>query len=146
MDACTFADRCVGGVCTGGAAAVCNDGNPCTVDTCESPTGCATSNLTDFDWLTCAFASPAIVDACPTLPQRIRKPFDQGEAAGAKAADVTGRRARQLLKVAIKAWRKAAQRAERTPSGDDFSPACAAAVMQAADVLIDRARQLRLDL
>lgn len=145
-DACTFSDRCVDGVCTGGAAVVCNDGNPCTVDACEPLTGCTTSDLTHFGWLTCAFGNPAIVNACPSLPEKIGKQLEKGEGAGAKAAGAMGRRARRLLKAAIKAWRKAAQRAERTPFGDDFSADCAAAVMQGAELLIGRARDLRASL
>jgi cysteine-rich repeat protein len=138
-DACTFSDRCVDGVCTGGAAVVCNDDDPCTVDTCESPTGCAEPDLTSF-------ACPAIASVCPSLPQKIRKSLEKGETVGAKAVDAQGRRARGLLKAAIKAWRKAAQRAKRTKHGPDYSPECAAAIMEATSALIDRARDLRANL
>ena len=39
---CTTTDTCQAGVCTGGAAPNCNDGNSCTVDTCNGtiPGGC----------------------------------------------------------------------------------------------------------
>ena len=39
-DACTIADYCQAGTCAG-AALECVDDNPCTVDTCDSDTGCA---------------------------------------------------------------------------------------------------------
>jgi len=39
-DACTFGDKCVEGVCGGGATVNCNDGNPCTDDSCAPETGC----------------------------------------------------------------------------------------------------------
>ncbi|MFH1531664.1 MAG: hypothetical protein ABIK09_13140 [Pseudomonadota bacterium] len=39
-DACTIGETCAEGVCTGGQAANCNDGNPCTDDSCDPATGC----------------------------------------------------------------------------------------------------------
>jgi hypothetical protein len=40
LDACTTADRCGAGVCRGGPALECDDGNPCTDDACEAARGC----------------------------------------------------------------------------------------------------------
>ena len=39
-DACTTADTCAGGTCSGGPALACNDGNPCTDDSCSESKGC----------------------------------------------------------------------------------------------------------
>ncbi|GMV40584.1 MAG: hypothetical protein AMXMBFR64_23000 [Myxococcales bacterium] len=39
-DACTTLDECQDGVCVGGPAPVCDDGEPCTDDACNSATGC----------------------------------------------------------------------------------------------------------
>ena len=39
-DACTSGDHCSGGACVGDVIA-CEDGNPCTTDTCEPATGCS---------------------------------------------------------------------------------------------------------
>ncbi len=39
-DLCSVGDTCAAGVCTGGATANCNDGNPCTDDACSPDTGC----------------------------------------------------------------------------------------------------------
>ena len=39
-DACTLSDSCLDGVCAAGLAANCNDGNPCTDDSCEANGGC----------------------------------------------------------------------------------------------------------
>ncbi|MFQ5478157.1 MAG: hypothetical protein ACE5E4_06030 [Candidatus Binatia bacterium] len=44
-DACTTMDTCSGGVCIGGPAPDCDDGNPCTVDTCDSVLGCQNVNV-----------------------------------------------------------------------------------------------------
>ncbi len=45
-DACTVNDRCKAGVCVGGPAPNCNDGNPCTDDGCDPSTGCTHANNT----------------------------------------------------------------------------------------------------
>ncbi len=39
--ACTVNDQCVKGVCVPGAPAPCDDGNPCTTDSCDPMTSCA---------------------------------------------------------------------------------------------------------
>ncbi|HYV86171.1 MAG TPA: MopE-related protein [Patescibacteria group bacterium] len=39
-NACTGTDLCASGVCSGGAAANCDDGNPCTDDLCDAVLGC----------------------------------------------------------------------------------------------------------
>ncbi|MSQ85130.1 MAG: hypothetical protein EXR77_20025 [Myxococcales bacterium] len=41
---CTTSDSCKEGVCLPGAATVCDDGNPCTTDSCDSTNGCIFSN------------------------------------------------------------------------------------------------------
>ena len=38
--ACTTGDACQGGVCKGGAAPNCDDGKPCTTDSCDPASGC----------------------------------------------------------------------------------------------------------
>ena len=49
-NACTTADTCSAGVCVGGAAVVCDDGNGCTDDTCDPATGCeSTDNAASCD-------------------------------------------------------------------------------------------------
>ncbi len=37
--ACTMGDWCTNGVCVAGPPPVCNDGNPCTLDTCDTESG-----------------------------------------------------------------------------------------------------------
>ncbi len=39
-DPCTVGDACAEGACAGGAAALCDDGNPCTDDACDPLSGC----------------------------------------------------------------------------------------------------------
>ncbi|MBI5610295.1 MAG: hypothetical protein HY902_15565 [Deltaproteobacteria bacterium] len=40
-DACTAGTACAGGQCGGGVAVDCQDGNPCTQDSCDTDLGCA---------------------------------------------------------------------------------------------------------
>jgi hypothetical protein len=40
---CTQVDKCVDGVCAGLNNLICNDGNPCTDDTCDAVAGCLTA-------------------------------------------------------------------------------------------------------
>ena len=44
---CNGLETCVGGVCTPGTALNCDDGNSCTVDTCDPVTGCAHTTAPD---------------------------------------------------------------------------------------------------
>lgn len=44
-NACDGAETCQGGLCRTGSALSCNDGNPCTVDTCSAQAGCANAPL-----------------------------------------------------------------------------------------------------
>jgi hypothetical protein len=43
-DACTNGDACVDGTCHGGSPLDCDDGNPCTVDSCDPSGGCIHRN------------------------------------------------------------------------------------------------------
>jgi hypothetical protein len=56
-NACTFGGSCVAGTC--GAPVVCNDGNPCTTDTCDPATGACTSTA-----VVCDDGNPCTTDAC----------------------------------------------------------------------------------
>ena len=61
-DACTGADTCAAGVCVAGAPIDCDDGEPCSVDSCEPGQGCVhVGTDTDAD-LVCDD-----VDNCPRI-------------------------------------------------------------------------------
>ena len=47
-NACTSGDICVGSLCKPGAPVPCNDGKPCTLDTCHALKGCVTLALPQF--------------------------------------------------------------------------------------------------
>ena len=42
---CTKADKCKDGACAGGTKLDCDDGKPCTIDSCDAKTGCAHKNI-----------------------------------------------------------------------------------------------------
>jgi MYXO-CTERM domain-containing protein len=46
-DQCNGGEECLSGVCTAGTALSCDDGNDCTVDSCDATTGCAHTNAAD---------------------------------------------------------------------------------------------------
>lgn len=48
-DACTLSDECTGSTCAGPVAVGCNDGNPCTVDSCDPGSGCVALTGPDGD-------------------------------------------------------------------------------------------------
>lgn len=101
-NACTVGDFCAGGACKAGATAPsCDDGDPCTVDSCDPKTGCVhspkcsdgnacTVDTCDSSNGKCGTSVPAIcddgnpctVDSCNTQSgcQHIQKNCDDGNA------------------------------------------------------------------
>jgi hypothetical protein len=67
---CTQNDVCQGGMCIAGAPLLCDDGNPCTNDTCALPGGCGHSagsgGCDDGD--PCTLADACTDSACAGLP------------------------------------------------------------------------------
>ncbi len=60
-DACTGGDTCAGGKCASGPTVGCNDGNPCTDDSCKAETGCVHAPNT----APCDDGSPCtVLDTC----------------------------------------------------------------------------------
>ncbi len=72
-NACTKSDACKDGVCTPGPQLPCNDGNPCTDDSCHPTQGCVfAANLASCaDGSACTIGDACQAGACkagPTLP------------------------------------------------------------------------------
>ena len=64
---CTQADACKGGQCSKGAALNCDDGNPCTADTCDSIKGCehaVVSGSCDADGSACTKNDSCVAGKC----------------------------------------------------------------------------------
>ncbi len=105
-DACTRDDTCANGVCIGGPRPDCNDGNPCTDDSCDSAEGCLHAFNTDpcndgnactlddrctdgecagGPPLDCNDGNPCTDDSCASAEGCVRTPGNEGEACGAGA-------------------------------------------------------------
>jgi hypothetical protein len=69
-NACTVTDKCSAGVCDSGIEVQCNDGNPCTDDTCNPDTGCVFENneLTCNDGDVCTTADLCLDGQCTGGP------------------------------------------------------------------------------
>ncbi len=85
-NACTAADACAGGTCTG-AAVNCDDGNACTADSCDPASGCKHANTGDpcSDDNPCTTGDICSAGACLTVP----KGCDDGFACTDDACDIT---------------------------------------------------------
>ncbi len=70
LDACTGPDVCADDGSCGGAALACDDGLPCTVDTCDSASGCV--NLPED--AACDDGSPCTVGACDPTTGCVQEP------------------------------------------------------------------------
>jgi len=70
---CTQGDACKGGGCALGKAAVCNDGNPCTQDTCKGAIGCVFTPGTgacDADGNACTVGDACADKLCEAGPKK----------------------------------------------------------------------------
>ena len=66
-DLCTVGDACVQGACKAGAAAACDDKNPCTTDSCKPAVGCvqvANEAVCDADGNPCTVFDACKLGAC----------------------------------------------------------------------------------
>lgn len=61
-DACTVEDTCSGGKCAPGSPLVCDDKNPCSVDTCDKKTGCV--HGPEAPGASCGGGSQCVVGQC----------------------------------------------------------------------------------
>jgi hypothetical protein len=65
-DACAVGETCLGGVCGGGVAPNCDDGNPCTADSCLPLLGCANvfAELACDDGIACTTGDLCSASVC----------------------------------------------------------------------------------
>lgn len=93
---CTGGDYCAAGLCVGKTTAICNDGNPCTVDTCEPHYGCEFKGLPEGspcdDGLPCTAGGECLSGKCgaPTVWRRGLLPAETGSVAGLFAGPQDG--------------------------------------------------------
>ena len=99
-DDCTLNDTCSAGRCVGGEQRACNDGNPCTADSCipgvgcvnvDVPNACDDGNVCTLDDvcvagrcrgrepLDCDDGNPCTVDWCDPVRGCVHRPIDSGD-------------------------------------------------------------------
>ncbi len=78
LSVCTLLDHCEGGQCVGAYQLDCNDGDPCTEDTCDGHFGCAHVPFSGFcdDSNPCTISEQCIDGVCGN---GVRNPCDDGD-------------------------------------------------------------------
>ena len=84
--ACTLGDACSQGACVGAEPANCDDGNPCTEDSCDAAGGCQHQALPDgsscSDGDACTVGDTCLGGTCAARSRVACSPSDQCHAAG----------------------------------------------------------------
>ena len=89
---CTKGDACAKGGCVAGAAVVCDDGNPCTIDACDPAKGCTHNNSAagcDADDNLCTVGDQCQSGVC--LPGKLKTCGDGNSCTTEKCAVATGK-------------------------------------------------------
>lgn len=129
--ACATGRTCVGGTCTAGSALVCDDGDPCTVDSCDAASGCVTGPLAGFDVLACVCArsQPASCTDQP-VPKSLADRFSRACAWIAHAKGVTGKKRTKLVTRAVTQFTKATKLATKAAGHKGLSESCGMALAE----------------
>lgn len=124
-------------------AADCDDGDPCTVETCSPDTGCAGTPLGGLDGAacTCERAAPAACDA--GLPAIVASHIAESCRRIALARDGTPGRARRDLARAATRFTRARHAVDKLARRAALTPSCAAALDAALRDARERTRSAR---
>jgi hypothetical protein len=111
---CATGRTCSDGKCSDGTPTVCDDGEPCTIDSCDPVRGCATAPRSGFDALSCVCErpEPPSCDGQP-VPKSLGKRLARGCNAVSRAATATGRKRTKLVNKAAKQFLLASKQAAR---------------------------------
>ena len=113
-----------------GTASGCDDGDPCTVDTCTA-TGCLHDPASGFTSIVCALPDASLrIAACTgeQIPGAVIQRSDQGRSLISRAASGPVKQQRRFILKAAKALRSAAQQVTIAAKHGGLSPACVAAL------------------
>jgi subtilisin family serine protease len=142
-DPCNGDEVCVGGECTAGDGMACDDGDECSVDSCAPDTGCTHEPLEGFDGTSCLCDRGLVDDRCTTIPGSLGRRFARACGLLARAAEVgSPRRARQLVRGAVKLLTRSAHLARRGPTHKRLAGPCADGLEATLNDAIDRATLL----
>jgi hypothetical protein len=97
-DPCHGSGRCNAGACVAGAPVSCDDGNACTVDSCDATEGCRHAPL-GFADAQRALEASVFVPACPgnAVPRSVSAALERARGLVARAAAASPPRASRLL-------------------------------------------------
>jgi Dictyostelium (slime mold) repeat len=119
---------CSGGACTVGMPVVCDDGDPCTVDSCDPVKGCVAPPRTGFEGLACVCERadpPSCAD--DTIPKSVRNRRAGGCKAVGHATAAAGRKRSRLAGKAAKQFLQAAKQSAKV-AGHGVSAGCSHAL------------------
>jgi cysteine-rich repeat protein len=144
-NACTVLDQCIGGACTGTQTLVCNDGDPCTSDSCTPAFGCTFTPVTGFESISCTFRRGRIEAACGTgLPNQIDGRIRKAKGLVAKAALTQDPvKARKPLKIVLKNLKKALRVALARRDKEKLDFGCASVLEAEINDIMARATAVR---
>src|SRR5262249_46875561 len=105
----------------------CNDGDPCTADSCDPVAGCVFQPLTGLGAATCMLVPQ---NFCQPIPDLINKAMAQAESLITDAGKAKKARAKKLVVRAQRALKRAAKKANKLSKNKNhpLSPACAQAL------------------
>jgi hypothetical protein len=142
---CTVGDACAQGVCAPGSARTCEDGDPCTFDSCDPVSGCDNPSIAGYPGVLCAFTPPIACEG-EQLPGGIDRSFQKGEGFVSRAS-AKQTKAKKFLTKALAAVRRAnalvrkAGTRKRAPISDSCSAALGTIITR-ADTHVDAALQI----
>jgi slime mold repeat-containing protein len=137
---CTSNDTCQAGVC-GGTSLVCDDGDPCTTDSCDPTAGCTVQPVTGLGAATCLLIPQA---SCQPLPPAIVKAIARAQTRIASAGATSNHhRAKKLLVRASHGLKRAAKKTHKLAKKGRISPACAGVLSRNLLDASSRVLQLR---
>jgi hypothetical protein len=101
----------------------CDDGDPCTIDTCRPETGCGYRAVEGFAAVTCLLHEPP---GCAPVPAAVAKRLARARALVTRAEE-TPRKAKVFLRKAVKLVKEARRIVDRRARRHTMSTPCAAA-------------------
>lgn len=122
---CATGRTCTDGACSAGTPTVCDDGEPCTIDSCDPASGCIGVARTGFDALACVCERtepPECTDQ--SVPKIVTKRLDRGCTAVSRAASASGRKRTKLIKRAAGLFMTASKKAAKLAGHKGFGVDC----------------------
>jgi hypothetical protein len=134
--------QCVAGLCNAAAGQGCDDGDPCTWDTCASDGTCAHGSVVGIAAVTCRFAAPALAACGGAVPREVSRRYAEARRLILRAADARGAAARRLARRGIGRLVHATAAARRARRRHEIAADCAAALAETLGGLRAAARVL----